>query len=162
MMRAYPLLLGALLVLSGCATLFSGTDEEITFNSEPPGATVIVDGIAVGTTPTTVEVDRPGLEDMDVTVQIEGYDSRTFELDKEFNTTSILNVFFWPGFVIDALTGALFKYDKSTYRVDFEEGTVSLRLEDLPRGVQGQYLLPDLDKPIAIVDGETKLTLLFN
>ena len=160
-MRIYPFILGALLAFSGCATLFSGTDEEITFNSEPPGATVIIDGIAVGTTPTTVVVDRPGLEEMDVTVQIEGYEPRTFELDKEFNTTSILNVFFWPGFVIDALTGALFKYDKSTYSVDFEEGTVSMRLEDLPRGLQGQYLLPDLDEPIAVVDAETKLTLLF-
>lgn len=157
----YLLTVGALLILSGCATLFSGTDEDITFNSDPAGATVIVDGVAVGTTPTTVEIDRPGLNDMDVTVQLDGYDTRTFELSKEFNMVSILNIFFWPGFIVDALTGALFKYDKTTYTVDMENGVISLWLEDLPRGSKGQYLLPDRDEPIAVKDRETGVTMVF-
>lgn len=160
-MRIAPFLVGALLVLSGCATLFSGTDDDITFDSEPQGAKVLIDGIVVGTTPTTVVVDRPGLEETDVTVQLEGYESRRFELDKEFNNTSILNIFFWPGFVIDALTGALFKYDQKSYTVDLEEGTVSLHLDELPRGPQGQYLLPDRDAPIAVTDDASGLTLVF-
>lgn len=151
----------AALLLSGCATLFSGTDDQVTFRSEPSGAKVIIDGITVATTPATVEVDRPGLEDRDVTVQLEGYDPMTFELDKEFNKTSILNIFFWPGFVIDALTGAMFKFDKTNYTVDLDDGTVSLTLNELPRGLRGQYFLPDLDRPMVITDSETGLTLLF-
>jgi hypothetical protein len=152
---------GALLLLSGCATLFSGTDDDITFDSEPQGAQVLIDGIVVGTTPTTVVVDRPGLEETDVTVQLEGYEPLRFELDTEFNNTAILNVFFWPGFVIDVLTGALFKYDKKSYTVDLEEGTVSMLLDELPRGPEGQYLLPGHDAPVAVTDDGLGLTLVF-
>ena len=160
-MRSIVLLVSALLLLSGCATLFSGTEDDITFDSEPQGAQVLIDGIVVGTTPTTVVVDRPGLEETDVTVQLDGYEPLRFELDTEFNNTAILNVFFWPGFVIDVLTGALFKYDKKHYTADLEDGTVSLRLEELPRGPQGQYLLPDQDAPLAVTDDDLGLTLVF-
>lgn len=160
-MRIHLWTVGALLVLSGCATLFSGTEEDVTFRSEPSGAQVLIDGILVGETPTTVEVDRPGLEEMEVAIQLEGYEPRYFELDKEFNQTAILNIFFWPGFVIDALTGALFKYDKTVYTVDLEDGTVSMRLDDLPRGAQGQYLLPDIDRPILVQDPATGLNVRF-
>ena len=51
-------------LLAGCATLFSGTEETITFNSEPSGAAVVIDGLTVGHTPLTIEVDRPGLDDL--------------------------------------------------------------------------------------------------
>ncbi|NBC15849.1 MAG: PEGA domain-containing protein [Bacteroidetes bacterium] len=160
-MRSTVLLVSALLLLSGCATLFSGTEDDITFDSEPQGAQVLIDGIVVGTTPTTVVVDRPGLEETDVTVQLDGYDPLRFELDTEFNNTAILNVFFWPGFVVDVLTGALFKYDKKSYTADLEDGTVTMRLDALPRGPEGQYLLPDHDAPIAVTNHATGLTLLF-
>ena len=158
---ATPLLAVALFLTSGCATIFTGTDDSITFNSEPAGATVMIDGMAVGQTPVTVEVDRPGLDDTDVSVQLEGYETRRFELDKEFNVISILNVFFWPGFVVDVLTGALFKHDKNTYSVDLDTGIVSFNLEELPRGADGQYLLPDTDEQIAVTDAQSGLTLLF-
>lgn len=160
-MRSSLLSLLCIVALSGCATIFSGTDDDITFRSEPPGAQVIIDDIAVGTTPTTVEVDRPGFGDTDVTVQLDGYEPRTFELDKEFNNTSIINLLIWPGFIIDALTGAIYKYDKKTYLVDLSSGTISLNLDELPRGAKGQYLLPDSDKPIAVTDDDIGVILLF-
>lgn len=161
-MRTLAIACAFVLFSSGCATLFSGTDEEITFNSSPSGADVVVDGIVVGTTPTTVEIDRPGLEDQDVTIELEGYETRTFELDKEFNTISILNIFFWPGFVVDALTGALFRYDKDTYSVNLETGAISLRLDELQRGMSGEYLLPNVDEPVEVVDSRTGLKVVFN
>lgn len=161
-MRTLAIACAFVLFSSGCATLFSGTDEEITFNSSPSGAEVVVDGIIVGTTPTTVEIDRPGLEDQDVTIELDGYETRTFELDKEFNTTSILNIFFWPGFVVDALTGALFRYDKDTYSVNLETGAISLRLDELERGMSGEYLLPNVDEPVEVVDARTGLKVVFN
>lgn len=161
-MRTLAIACAFVLFSSGCATLFSGTDEEITFNSSPSGADVVVDGIVVGTTPTTVEIDRPGLEDQDVTIELDGYETRTFELDKEFNTISILNIFVWPGFVVDALTGALFRYDKDTYSVNLETGAISLRLDELERGMSGEYLLPNVDEPVEVVDARTGLKVVFN
>lgn len=161
-MRTLAIACAFVLFSSGCATLFSGTDEDITFNSSPSGANVVVNGIVVGTTPTTVEIDRPGLEDQDVTIELEGYDTRRFELDTEFNTVSILNVFFWPGFIIDIVTGAISRYDKDTYTVDLESGAVTLRLDELQRGMSGEYLLPNVDEPVEVVDARTGLKIVFN
>ena len=151
-MRLPALVLAAFVVSSGCATLFSGTDDEITFTSEPSGAQVIIDGINVGTTPTTIEVDRPGFEDTDVTIQLDGYEPRTFELDKEFNNTAILNIFIWPGFVVDALTGALYKYDKKLYNIDLTDGSISLNLDDLPRSLKGRHLMQRTEAAVASTD----------
>lgn len=154
------LLLSTTLLLGGCATLFSGTDEDVTFRSEPSGADVVMDGIVIGQTDGTIEVDRVALEDADVVVRLEGYEDRRFELDKEFNTVSILNIFVPIGFVIDALTGALFRYDKKEYTVDMETGAVSLRLNELPRGEEGQYIVPNIGEPVIVTDKETGLHVL--
>lgn len=151
----------AVLVSAGCATIFSGTSDDITFRSEPSGAQVMIDGIMVGTTPVTVPVDRPGLEDARVTVQLSGYDPRTFELDKEFNTVSILNVFVWPGFIVDALTGALFKYDRTMYTVNMQDGMISLNIDGLPRAEDGTYIVPNTNVDVEIVDPATGLRLHF-
>ena len=160
-MRRIILVLTCILLAGGCATIFSGTDEDITFDSEPSGATVRIDGIVVGTTPTTVEVDRPGFEDQDITLELEGYEDRRFELDKEFNTVSILNILFWPGFIVDALTGAIYKYDKDTYSVDFATGNVTLLLDELPRTESGAYTLPNVATPVRVIDAQTGMTVIF-
>ncbi len=43
---------------AGCASALHGTTEKIAFASEPPGASVIVDGNSVGTTPAEIELAR--------------------------------------------------------------------------------------------------------
>ena len=58
----YPLLvaLAAIAFLStGCASIVSGTDQKLTFNSEPEEATVTVSGRVLGKTPLTVPVPLP-------------------------------------------------------------------------------------------------------
>ena len=160
-MRTIATALILVLLAGGCATIFSGTDEDISFDSEPAGANIRIDGIVVGTTPATVEVDRPGFEEQEVTVELEGYDARTFELDKEFNTVAILNILFWPGFIVDALTGALYKYDKDAYTVNFDTGNVTLMLDELPRGESGEYVIPSTVQPVRVIDTETGATLIF-
>jgi hypothetical protein len=47
-----------ILAVSGCATAINGRTQEVPISSEPPGATVLVDGVNVGTTPTTVMLTR--------------------------------------------------------------------------------------------------------
>jgi PEGA domain len=57
------ILLGVLMLVvatagAGCATLVNGTSQQVSFSSDPPGATVIADGINVGTTPVTFSLTR--------------------------------------------------------------------------------------------------------
>lgn len=156
-----PLALMSTFLLAGCATLLSGSSDEIGFTSEPPGAEVVIDDVVVGETPTTVEVDRPGLEDQQVTVRIDGFEPRTFELQKQFNGTAVLNIFFWPGFIIDALAGPLFQYDKTAYSVEMESGRITLDLNDLERDSDGTYLLPETEGSVRVHDRETGVMFLF-
>lgn len=46
------------LFLSGCKTFDEGADQEVTVQSFPAGATVMMDGERVGTTPLTLELPR--------------------------------------------------------------------------------------------------------
>jgi hypothetical protein len=49
----------AIAALSGCATVTGGTGpQKVKVESEPPGATVLVDGRLCGVTPTFVALDR--------------------------------------------------------------------------------------------------------
>ncbi|WP_431292993.1 PEGA domain-containing protein [Pedobacter sp. P26] len=56
----------ATLLLSGCATIFTGTKQTVQINSNPPAATIEVDGVKAGVTPMAVPLkkdlpDRPSL-----------------------------------------------------------------------------------------------------
>lgn len=53
-------LLAITFAVSGCATVVNGRTQEVTFSSNPPGATVFVDGVNVGTTPAAANLTRDG------------------------------------------------------------------------------------------------------
>lgn len=104
-------------MFTGCATVTGQNNSNITFNSTPEGAKVLINGSNVGTTPTTVNV-KYSLSAPDVQIKLKGYDTQNVVLQNNFNTISILNVFFWPGFLIDAATGSLMKYSQTSVNAD--------------------------------------------
>jgi PEGA domain len=108
-----------LFAMTSCATLFSGTKSTIQLNSEPYGAKVQVDGIDRGVTPTAIKLKK-GSEGQIITLKKEGYETKTFQPETNFNTLAIVNLFnvvFWG---IDALSGALYKYDPKSYNIELE------------------------------------------
>lgn len=110
----------ATLTLQSCATIFTGTRDTVRFESQPAGAKVQIDGLDVGRTPVDVSVKR-SLGDKTATMLLEGYDTRTFELSREFNAVSILNLFGLLGWAVDAATGSLMKYDQKLYKIELEQ-----------------------------------------
>jgi len=149
-LRALPVL--SLLLLAGCATLFSGTRQDVYIASEPAGATILVDGLERGTTPTTIRLKKPGVKETEVTLRLAGYADRTFTLQSEFDLLSILNVFFWPGFVIDAVSGAIQEYDPQTYTLTLQRARAEtaamlgvdhlVLLDELPVDASGRRVVP--------------------
>ena len=110
---------GTMLFTSGCASLFTGTSDTITFNSQPEGAKVQINGMHIGRTPLTVPVQR-SLSTPQVQVSLEDYESQYVMLQNTFNAVAILDIFFWPSFIIDAATGAIMKYSTMNYQVELE------------------------------------------
>ena len=108
------------LSLTSCATIFTGTKDTISFNTNPDGAQVLVGGIERCTTPCSVPLPRT-LSDKTVQLTKEGYEARTIQLDQKFNSVSILNLFGLVGWAVDAATGSLKKYDTKAYNIDLKK-----------------------------------------
>jgi hypothetical protein len=104
------------LLMTSCATIFTGTKDRITFNSTPAGATIYKDGVEQCKTPCTLKVKR-SLNDTDIEYKLDGYETRLITLDKELNVVSIINLGNLLGWGIDALSGAVMKYDKKVYDI---------------------------------------------
>lgn len=115
-MNKIPIFLIALFLMTGCATIFTGTKDRIAFTSTPSGATIYKDGVEICTTPCNYKVKR-SLNDTEVEFKLDGYETRLITLDKEFNLVSIINLGNLFGWGIDALSGAVMKYDRKSYDI---------------------------------------------
>lgn len=118
----FILTIAATILLTSCATIFTGTKDTIRFDSEPQGAEVYIDGIKVCKTPCSVPVKR-SLSEKLAEIKLDGYETRVIMLDQEFNAISIINlgnIVFWA---IDAATGALMKYDRKAYDIELDKDT---------------------------------------
>jgi hypothetical protein len=104
------------LLMSSCATIFTGTKDRITFNSTPSGATIYKDGVEQCKTPCNLRVKRK-IGDSEIEYKLDGYQTRLITLDKEFNVISVINLGNLLGWGIDALSGAVMKYDKKVYDI---------------------------------------------
>ena len=149
-----------LLFLTSCATLFSGTTDSITINSEPAGATILIDGIDYGKTPTTFVLKRPGLSDKIVTLKLDGYEDRTFTLQKEFNTVAIINLGNGLGWLVDILTGAVNKYNPVNYKFELKQSKSAYKLNELDKDIYGRINLPNSNY-VQIYDTEENMMLIF-
>ena len=125
-MNKIPIFLIALFLMTGCATIFTGTKDRIAFTSTPSGATIYKDGVEICTTPCNYKVKR-SLNDTEVEFKLDGYETRLITLDKEFNLVSIINLGNLFGWGIDALSGAVMKYDRKAYDIKLtQEKSTSL------------------------------------
>lgn len=121
-MNKIPVLLLALFLMTGCATIFTGTKDRIAFTSTPLGATIYKDGVEICTTPCNYRFKR-SVNDTDLEIKLDGYQTRMITLDKEFNLVSILNFGNLFGWGIDVLSGAVVKYDRKAYDLKLNKET---------------------------------------
>ncbi|MGC3973925.1 MAG: PEGA domain-containing protein [Nitrospira sp.] len=82
-------LVACYLNLTACS-LFGGTSQSLTVNSDPPGANVLINGTLAGTTPLQQQVPRRG--DLTVEVQKAGYTPQTRVTGRKLSSVGIVNV----------------------------------------------------------------------
>ncbi|WP_316846182.1 PEGA domain-containing protein [Pedobacter psychrodurus] len=109
----------ATLLLSSCATIFTGTTQTVQINSNPPAAAIEVDGVKTGVTPMAVSLKK-GFTGQTISLKLDGYETKTFQPQTTFNPVAILNVIGLFGFAIDAATGSMMKYDPKVYEFTLE------------------------------------------
>lgn len=109
----------------GCATIFSGTSEDITFRSDPENAQVYLNGALRGTTPLTLSLKRKG--NYVVSMTLAGYQTQTDHLRKGIAPWFFGNILIGGlvGVFVDIFSGAI---------TDLEPDEFSMTLVPLRRG----------------------------
>jgi hypothetical protein len=106
------------LLLSSCATLFTGGKARVALNTpKTEGTTVSVNGFEKGQTPIQLKLKADDI----ITFSKEGYETKTVVVDSKFNTVAILNLFSLLGWGIDAITESLKIPDSKVINVTLKE-----------------------------------------
>jgi hypothetical protein len=113
-----------LMQLGGCATLFTGTSDEIKFSANVPGVRLTIDDQPKGTLPVTVKQSRDFMHGQEFRVKFEapGYETQEFQLKRQFNWVALLDITSIPtSGGIDYYTGALMRFDPNEYHVQMKK-----------------------------------------
>lgn len=96
------------LLFSSCATIISGSKQNVKFSSNPSSATIFIDEVEVGKTPFEIKLARKS--EHAVLIKLEGYQTYQTTLTKKFNAWYIGNILIggWIGLIIDPITGAIY------------------------------------------------------
>jgi hypothetical protein len=120
MKKLQIILLALVFTLSSCATIFTGSKQNVQINSIPSGAKVSVDGMERGVTPLSTKLKK-GFEGQTITLKMDGYQTKVFQPETTFNAVAVLNMFGLLGWAIDAATGAMMKYSPKSYEITLDK-----------------------------------------
>lgn len=126
----FAVLISSTLLFTSCATIFTGSKRKVTFETNPSGATLFVNGIERCTTPCDYKVSG----DDNIRFGLDGYKERVIVMDTKFNLVSILNGFSIIGWGVDAITGSLQRVDTNYVKIGLEENEVALLDKALSTG----------------------------
>lgn len=101
----------------GCCSIFTSGPQDIYVDSVPQGASVKI-GPYDGTTPYKTSIPRGKHYVIAVT---HGNQTKTETLHKSIEGVYWANILFFPGLIIDLVTGNMFKYEPTAYEFNFNQ-----------------------------------------
>ncbi|MCG2811722.1 MAG: PEGA domain-containing protein [Candidatus Aminicenantes bacterium] len=109
------------LFMTGCATLFKGTSENVSMNASPVRAEVFINGQNMGETPLQLKLESK--KNYAIEFRAEGYQPRIYNISSKVGAGwIILDVL--GGLIpviIDAATGAWYKLDQNNINAVLEK-----------------------------------------
>ncbi len=110
-------------LLSSCATIVSGSKQNVKFVSNPSAATVYVNNEIIGKTPLDVKLSRK--KEHKVSIKLEGYQTYETKLTKKLNGWYFGNILIGGviGLVIDPITGAMYNLSPKEITAEMKKGT---------------------------------------
>lgn len=133
-------LTAAAFLSTGCASVVSGTDQKLTFSSEPEEATVTVAGRVLGKTPLTVPVDRGS--NQSIIFEKEGYKTHTAQLSTTTNPWFFGNILLGGllGSTTDGVSGAIHEFSPEQYFVTLRPDTPTGISTSKPRQIKEIFI----------------------
>jgi hypothetical protein len=106
-------MVGAILNITGCAAILSGTNTKVKFSSEPTAAAVLVNGSPVGKTPMALSLESK--KPYNITFKKEGYEDDQYLLTSSLEGGWIVLDILCGlvPIIVDAATGAWYGLDTS-------------------------------------------------
>ncbi len=106
------------LAITGCASIAGNNTRAIKVASSPAGAAIMVDNQQYGTTPAVITIPNYIYGGKAVTLKKPGYQDQTIVVNSKFQPIALLDIFFWPTFLVDAATGDLVKIDPANLNLN--------------------------------------------
>lgn len=105
------------LSLSGCATMFSPSQEKISLTSDQPNTTFYQNGQNIGTGQ-TADFNLKRSETATMNAQAPGCSMVSASTSQRFNRLALLDIFTGGlGFIVDGLTGAIETPSQTSYNL---------------------------------------------
>jgi len=116
-------LLLSTLFFSSCATVISGSRQNIKFASNPAAASVFIDEVEVGKTPFEIKLARKS--EHEVMIKLDGYQTYQTTLTKKLNGWIFGNILIGGmiGIIIDPITGAMYNLTPTQINAEMNKGT---------------------------------------
>lgn len=124
--KTFILLLSVSFLTYNCATIISGSKQDVKIWSSPSNAKVTINDKFVGNTPLIKSIKRKK-NNISIKVELDGYETHTTTLYREFNSWYFWNFLFGGviGLIVDPITGAIYKLSPeqvSAVLREFESG----------------------------------------
>lgn len=116
-------ILFSLMFLSACGTLFSGGNQDVSFDSNVKDVKVYVDGMEICKTPCVFPLERKS-STVVVVAKKAGYEDKQMVLRSNLNKVAILNLTFWPSWLTDVATGGMWQYSRDGVYIDMERSNL--------------------------------------
>lgn len=116
-------LLSISILLTNCATIMSGSKQNIHFDSSPGAADIYIDEIAVGKTPFQIKLERKS--EHHVMIKLDGYKTYETSLTRKFNAWYVGNILIGGiiGLIIDPITGAIYNLSPDQINAPLDQKT---------------------------------------
>jgi hypothetical protein len=119
--RYFCLLTILVFAINGCATIFHGSSDKVSFSSDPTGAKIFVNGQLMGTAP--LELKLQSKHTYNIEFRKEGYENKTVILTNSVGAGWIVLdvVFGLIPVIVDAATGDWYYLDQEHVNAALEE-----------------------------------------
>lgn len=114
------------LLIGGCATVFTGTTQSISVDSDPSGAMLRLDGADVGSTPWSGVIKRK--RNLTIALDKAGYSREQMAISASFNPLTIISIFAWDLGTTDFMSGAAWEYSPDSFYIKLRKNGVSQEL----------------------------------
>lgn len=108
------------LTLSGCASIAGSNTRAVKVDSYPAGAAIYVDNQQYGVTPAIITLPNYIYGGKSVTLRKQGYQDQTAMINSKFQPIALLDILFWPAFIIDGATGDIVKIDPANLNLHYK------------------------------------------